>query len=102
MSHPAPYALRFCVPTYDNRDAIVGHRYYVDDMRYGTIAGVLVALRLYQRDNDGNEIYAEAWDVSERRRVTDDEVLRARADAHGWNLLASRVAFDNDKDSIPF
>lgn len=90
----APYALRFSVPIYDNRDALCRVEYSLSEMRYGTVSGTLAALRLHAREDDG--FGATTWDTRTRAQIPEAELLRA----HGLN--AARWTGCNDKDSTPF
>lgn len=89
----APYALRFSVPIYDNRDAPCRVEYHLSEMRYGTVAGALAALFLHERPEDSG---AEPWDTRTKAKIPYVELLRARG------LNAARWSGCNDKDSTPF
>jgi hypothetical protein len=95
---PAPFALRIAVPIYDGRDAHCGIRYHLSEMRYGTVAGVLAALFLIERDPDGST-FIEPWNAATGTKIPYVDLLRAR----GWN--PPRRLGDNTKhgpDTICF
>lgn len=95
--NPAPYAIRMTHPIYDGRDAIVGRQYALSEMRYGTVAGVLAALRMDRYDDP--DTHCEAWDVRAGAPVSRADVLRAlKLNAWAWRGHNTK----HDHDSIPF